>query len=520
MKRLALFLFLVPLCFYGQITVSPSAGGISNPNTANVIFSDPTKTLLLGDAAKFSDLSSTISGGTSQLLIQSHDSDPGLAFAVVGKYRNGVSGERYFMGIGADGHYTTNSYVSLDGLAYNIPGGLDYMFHIGMDVARAILIGGQYTDAAGGRFFMGFGAADGGGTNVKTVEIGTQGTLYLYNPYGQTGSVQYAKPQAVFADIGTNYAAPSWTYGSLRESAGHLRIGTYNGSTTEGDEIDITAGAVKVNGTLEVTGHDKFEGVTSTGATGTGKLVFDTTPTFQAAGNAVTMNGSNPGWYMDDGSGHIGAFAVDSAGAYWDSASGAGDIVFKSYSGQVLLVGTVGGTAKLALSYGDAFFSCDAVPNSNAGYSLGSSSRNWLGLWLNGAAGGNATTGTVGEYVSSLVAIGSPQSLSNGTAANVTSISLTAGDWDVEGNVNFTETTSTVTARTAGISSTSATLPTDGSEAYCGVQSTVTSETNSIPLPRKRISIASTTTVYLVAKATFSAGTCGGFGAITARRVR
>jgi len=31
--------------------------------------------------------------------------------------------------------------------------------------------------------------------------------------------------------------------------------------------------------TLEVTGHSKLEGVTSTGATGTGKLVFDTSPT-------------------------------------------------------------------------------------------------------------------------------------------------------------------------------------------------------------------------------------------------
>jgi hypothetical protein len=132
----------------------------------------------------------------------------------------------------------------------------------------------------------------------------------------------------------------------------------------------------------------------------------------------------------------------------------------------------------------------------------------------------NADAGYVGEYVESLIAIGSPQSLSNGTAANVTSISLTAGDWDVQGIVSFTETTSTVTARSAGISATSATVPTDGSEGYCGVQSTVTSETNSIMLQRKRIIVSTTTVVYLIAKASFSAGTCGGFGTINARRVR
>lgn len=139
---------------------------------------------------------------------------------------------------------------------------------------------------------------------------------------------------------------------------------------------------------------------------------------------------------------------------------------------------------------------------------------------LGTATNNNATAGNVGEYVSSLIAVGSAASMTTATALNITSISLTAGDWDVEGNVNFTEGTATVSARSAGITSTSATVPTDGSEAYCGVQSTVTSETNTITLPRKRFSLSGTTTVYLVGSATFSAGTCSGFGSITARRVR
>lgn len=132
----------------------------------------------------------------------------------------------------------------------------------------------------------------------------------------------------------------------------------------------------------------------------------------------------------------------------------------------------------------------------------------------------SATAGDLGEHVSSLIAVGSAVSLTTATAANITSISLTAGDWDVTGIVNFSETTSTVTARIAGLSSTTATLPTDGSEGYCGVQSTVTSEINSIGLTRKRFSLASTTTIFLVGQATFSAGTCAGFGNITARRIR
>ncbi len=139
---------------------------------------------------------------------------------------------------------------------------------------------------------------------------------------------------------------------------------------------------------------------------------------------------------------------------------------------------------------------------------------------LGTATNDNATAGNTGEYVSSLIASGSAVSLTTATAANVTSISLTAGDWDVTGTVSFTETTATVSARSAGLSSTSATIPTDGSEAFCGVQSTVTSETNSIALVRKRFSLSATTTIYLVGSATFSAGTCAGFGNITARRIR
>ncbi len=131
-----------------------------------------------------------------------------------------------------------------------------------------------------------------------------------------------------------------------------------------------------------------------------------------------------------------------------------------------------------------------------------------------------AVAGTVGEYFSSYIAVGSPQSMSTGTAMNVTSVVLTAGDWDVEGNVNLINTGSTVTATQCGLSSTSATLPTDGSEVSSGILGTTVSETDGVALPRKRFSLASQTTVYLVAKATFSIGTFGSYGGITARRVR
>lgn len=135
-------------------------------------------------------------------------------------------------------------------------------------------------------------------------------------------------------------------------------------------------------------------------------------------------------------------------------------------------------------------------------------------------AAGNAVAGTLGEVVSSLIASASPVSLTTATAANVTSISLTAGDWDVDGNINFSASSATVTGTSGGITVTTATVPVDGSEVYSGVQVTLLSENDSVTIPSKRVNVNATTTVYLVGKSTFSAGTVSAFGSIRARRVR
>lgn len=132
----------------------------------------------------------------------------------------------------------------------------------------------------------------------------------------------------------------------------------------------------------------------------------------------------------------------------------------------------------------------------------------------------NAASGAVGETIASALPAIAAQALTTNTPKNVTSISLTAGDWDVSGNINLNGNGLTSTGKIGGISTTSVTLPSDGSECYSGLQLVLTSATDSIMLPPKRISLASTTTVYLVAQATFFAGTCGVFGSITARRTR
>jgi hypothetical protein len=138
--------------------------------------------------------------------------------------------------------------------------------------------------------------------------------------------------------------------------------------------------------------------------------------------------------------------------------------------------------------------------------------------------GSSAAAGTLGEFVGSKVAVGSAVSLTSATPANVTSISLTAGDWDVRGLVDFAGASATVVASSLwvfGINTTSATIPVDGTEAQLGVPAlSTTSFMVGSGCVYVRLNITTTTTVYLVAEATFTAGAVAAYGSMTARRVR
>lgn len=137
----------------------------------------------------------------------------------------------------------------------------------------------------------------------------------------------------------------------------------------------------------------------------------------------------------------------------------------------------------------------------------------------------SAAAGSVGETISSSIVIGSAVSLTNATAADITSISLTAGDWDVWGDIHFTGGSTTIVKDIIGwISTTSATLP--AANLYNIVNYGVTGVTifanasASFNVPQIRLSLASTATVYLSGYSDFTTSTCSGFGNIIARRRR
>lgn len=136
----------------------------------------------------------------------------------------------------------------------------------------------------------------------------------------------------------------------------------------------------------------------------------------------------------------------------------------------------------------------------------------------------NAAAGSVGELISSVILSGSAVSLTTATPANVTSISLTAGDWDVWAELWLSANAATlVTNISTGISQTSATLPTtpaDGTSRSDDPTSYGAGLVPTLPVASCRISLASTTTVYFVVNATFTVNTLAAYGKIQARRRR
>jgi hypothetical protein len=132
------------------------------------------------------------------------------------------------------------------------------------------------------------------------------------------------------------------------------------------------------------------------------------------------------------------------------------------------------------------------------------------------ANGSDAAAGVVGEYLTNHVAIAISAPVS-GTYYTMTSVSLSAGDWDVWGSVQANNGTQTAVIYQGGIS-TSATVLTGDSSVGAGNS---ISSTAQFPVVQQRISLSVAASVYLVAAADYSGAVPTSIGgSIYARRVR
>jgi hypothetical protein len=98
-------------------------------------------------------------------------------------------------------------------------------------------------------------------------------------------------------------------------------------------------------------------------------------------------------------------------------------------------------------------------------------------------------------------------SLTTATPKNITSLSLTAGDWEVSGVVGFVPANTTTVVSLIGYSNHT-------------VPYTSSGLTHCVSLIPTQINVAVTTTIYLVANANFGVSTCTAYGTLRARRIR
>lgn len=143
------------------------------------------------------------------------------------------------------------------------------------------------------------------------------------------------------------------------------------------------------------------------------------------------------------------------------------------------------------------------------------------------ATNDNAAAGSVGESSTAQLGSGSAVSLTTVTVADVISISLTAGDWIVGCSASFvTAATTSIGDIRFGLSNVSATLPSTNSLLYPYAIHQFNAFVPGITTFQLgggyfgRISVPSTTTIYLVARGTFTVSTLNVYGQIMARRPR
>lgn len=140
--------------------------------------------------------------------------------------------------------------------------------------------------------------------------------------------------------------------------------------------------------------------------------------------------------------------------------------------------------------------------------------------------GSSAPAGDVGEYKNSVVQSGAAVALTTNTSANVLTLALTAGDWDVWGDIFYTGAASVAVFQIEGwIGTVSVTVPSplpapitylqdDGGALWAGVNPITV---NGL---RTRVSSATSVTLFLSTRTSFTTGTLAAYGQLQARRMR
>lgn len=130
-------------------------------------------------------------------------------------------------------------------------------------------------------------------------------------------------------------------------------------------------------------------------------------------------------------------------------------------------------------------------------------------------------TDNIGQFITGSLDVSAIRNLTSDLTSNVIAITLTTGDWDVQGIVNFSPGASTsYTVLDYGISKTAGTFEGQDTFNQFSTAAVVSGAiTQAFSTPVVRINVVSPISVYLVARATFTVSNMGAYGTIRARKV-
>jgi len=299
-----------------------------------------------------------------------------------------------------------------------------------------------------------------------------------------------------FVAIGTTPSTTRTLYVAKSNTGGTTAVGVRSDGTFQSDVTSVgklfqavTATQATTFTLADLTAFSAEQGGIGSGSTVTNQYGF-------SAQSSLTGGANNYGFYSN----------ISSASARWNFfANGTAN---NAFAGNTRFGGTTAPTVAIDVT-GAVLVSGTITPS---------------GGIVGTTAGGDATAGNVGEYLSASLAVGSATSLTTATAKTVINLSLTAGDWDITGVINFIPAASTnTTLLFMGTSTTDNTIGADNSyasNAYPVSGNVTTSGHYRKNVPTVRVNISSTTTIYLIAQATFTVSTMTAYGTICARRAR
>jgi hypothetical protein len=349
---------------------------------------------------------------------------------------------------------------------------------------------------------------------------GIPGTKFGFNAVLQSGDANTGSNYDAAYSVAGQASGTGWMHGLLfNQSAGAYPMNSSGtliatqGSITTTTGIDFTSTTFTGSAFKSVGFNISPAGLLTTGSNGgsSGGITFEGSTSGSAVitvNSTATAIGCSQPLGVGANSGALGAVTLfgSTSGSTTITTPATGGILTVSTPITSGVNGTIGGSLTIEGSSSGSF----TIQASSTG------SPQYQGTSTND----NAASGGIGQYITSGQISG--VSLTSASVQNITSISLTAGDWEVSGVLSIVPAGTTVMELIIGVislTSASTTPVESGNDIVLTPPSSAGSD-QALAMPHTRVSVASTTTVYLNTETVFTTSTCTGGGILRARRVR